>query len=215
MIEDGDALPYPGLPPSRTYERRRLHTRLPGTSRTTQAGPANWPASTSINSLKEFAPLAVVPRNHTRHRLLVGYRLTHPDRNLPGRSEPTAPGGVVNLNIDRLHALQVCSLEDPQELLRRGPAQATGEDVGHRFALSPITLGVHEQNHRSRGTRARRRGSGSRAPPSCRPDPRHPPVPPRRSTTARRGTLRTLTVCPGLPPIRRHGQIASQLHASR
>ena len=45
----------------------------------------------------------------------------------------------------------------------------------------------------SRAIRARRRGSGSPAPPSCLPGPRHPRVLARRSTRARRGTLRTLT----------------------
>ena len=109
------------------------------------------PAGIDVNRIAEqLAPLTVVARNHAGHRLLVGHRLAHTNLDLPGRPEPAAPRRVVDLNLDRLHALQVCGLEHPRELLVRGPAKATGEDVGDRFALALVAARVYEQNDRPR-----------------------------------------------------------------
>ena len=55
----------------------------------------------------------------------------------PPALNQTRPGVVVDLDVKRLHALQLRGLEDPRELLARGSAEAAGEYVGH--CLSPAT----------------------------------------------------------------------------
>src|SRR6185436_21040742 len=94
----------------------------------------------------DLAAVAIVPRDHAGHLGLLLEGAANLHRDAAARPEPSAPWGVVDLDLDRLDADQVALLPGPRELPLRGPAEPAGPDLLQRLPLALVGALLHEEN---------------------------------------------------------------------